>query len=113
MALQQTLDLQMMMDTFVKDIYVAWNRDRVDTPRGTGRNRIEISKVTVDELDDYSWRDVIAEWAETDRFRWAMERALETPRIYTMQDIATYQRRFVLMAIVSDQSMTEWLLKYT
>lgn len=114
MALQSSADMEMLLEDFGRQIYRAWNKDRVDQPSPTGKlQRVFIEVITVSDELDYNWRGVIAEWVETERFRWALEHSVRPIELRTQLLLTSCERQYALIAHVSELSYTEWLLKYT
>lgn len=115
MGLQDSADMQMLLDDFARQIYLSWRKDRVNTEMIIleKSRRIVVEIITVDDEIDYNWRGIIAEWVGTERFRWALDHSVRPIEIHTQLLLTSCERQYALTAQVSELSYTEWLLKYT
>jgi hypothetical protein len=111
--LQEQMDEQLQIRNFLLKLY----RDSADTrvKTGKGRNKTVVVVIEVDLEDEANWQENILDWAESDseRFQWALNHSKQLPEILSTIDMTTYTKKYELQVYLSDQSLTEWLLRYS
>lgn len=65
----------------------------------------------VDDVEIYAAQPIY-EWQQTDKGKFVMEKAVETPEWHKMVDVSVYSYKFVITAKLKEQDYTFYALKW-
>jgi hypothetical protein len=77
-------------------------------------HKVVVHKFSMGDVDDPDLyvAQPIYEWQESDAGKFIMEHAVEKPYWHRTNDIASYGHRYDIVARLSEQNETFWILKW-
>ncbi len=77
-------------------------------------HRVTVHEFTLGDVDDVEIyaAQPIREWQQTEKGRWVMDKAIESPSWYRNNDLSTWSQRFIITAKLKDRDYTFYQLKW-